>query len=77
MEDLRDLEFKGFSRRFIYRHDAFLPKSYIILTNFGKSYTEKIAQKLPEEYVSILKNSVNATIQSYHEKWKMYARPVR
>lgn len=77
MEDLRDLEFEGFSRRFTYRHDAFLPKSYIVLTDFGRLYAKKIAQRLRENYILTLEDSVNATIQSYQEKWKMYARPVR
>ena len=77
LEDLRDLEYRGFAHRFIHRYDAFLPKSYITLTGFGKSHAEKIAQKFPGEYTPILEKSVDRTIQSYREKWRMYARPVR
>jgi len=77
LEDLRDLEYRGFAHRFIFRHDSFLPKSYITLTGFGRSHAEKVAQKLPDEYIPILENTINGTIKTYQERWRMYARPVR
>jgi hypothetical protein len=75
LEDLRDLEYRGFAHRFTYRHDSFIPKSYIILTGVGRAHAEKIAQKFPCEYIPILEDSVKAAIQSSQEMWRMYARP--
>lgn len=77
MGDLRDLEYRGFVHRFTYRHDAFLPKSYITLTGFGRSRAKKVAQKFPEEFTSILDECISATIESYREKWRLYARTIR
>jgi len=77
LEDLRDLEYRGFAHRFTYRHDAFLPKSYIVLTGFGRSYTKKVAQKIPDEYPPILEKCANAIIENHREKWRMHARPMQ
>ena len=77
LEDLRDLEYRGFAHRFTYRHDAFLPKSYITLTGFGRSHAKKVAQKIPDEYPPILEKCTNAIIETHREKWRMHTRPMR
>ena len=77
LEDLRDLEYRGFAHRFTYRHDAFLPKSYITLTGFGRSHAKKVVQKVPDEYPPILEKCANAIIETHREKWRVYGRPAR
>ena len=77
MEDLRDLEYRGFAHRFTYRHDAFLPKSYITLTGFGRSRAKKIAQNFPDQHASFLEKCTNEIIEAHREKWRVHARPVR
>lgn len=77
MEDLRDLEYRGFAHRFTYRHDAFLPKSYVTLTGFGRSHAKKIAQKLPNQYTPFLQKCTSAIIENHQKKWRAYARPIR
>ncbi|MGD0070143.1 MAG: hypothetical protein ABSB71_01095 [Candidatus Bathyarchaeia archaeon] len=74
LEDLRDLEYRGLARRFTYRHDSFIPKSFITLTGMGKASAERIAQKFPCKYIPILENSVKAAIQNSKEMWKIYGR---
>jgi len=75
LEDLRDLEYRGYAHRFTYRHDSFIPKSYIALTGMGRAHAEKIAQKFPREYIPILEGSIKAAMQSFQEMWRIYARP--
>jgi hypothetical protein len=77
LEDLRDLEYRGFAHRFTYRHDAFLPKSYITLTGFGRSHAKKVAHKVPVEYLPILEKCSKAIIETHREKWIVHRRQVR
>lgn len=77
MKDLRDLEYRGFARRFTYRHDAFLPKSYITLTGFGKSHAKKIAQIFPSKYAPFLEKCTNEIIEAHRKKWRVFARSAR
>lgn len=77
LEDLRDLEYRGFAHRFTYRHDAFLPKSYITLTGFGRSHAKKVAQKIRDGYYPILEKCTDEIIETHREKWRMYTRSMR
>jgi len=77
LEDLRYLEYVGFAHRFAYKHDAFLPKRYITLTEFGRSHIKRIAQKLPEGIIQTLDKSVLETVRRHEEKFKLFARPVK
>ena len=75
LEDLRDLEYQGFAHRFAYKHDAFLPKRYITLTESGKSHVRKTVEKFPHSLNLLLDKSVETTFRSYQEKIKLFARP--
>lgn len=74
MEELRDLEFQGFAHRYIYRHDAFIPKSYIYLTTYGKFHAQKITEKIPKKLIPIINRCVSQAIKSYQDTWNLYAR---
>ena len=76
LEDLRDLEYQGFVHRLAYRHDAFLPKRFIKLTESGKAHSHRLPQELPSELIPIIESSVDDTIQSSREKWRLFERPM-
>ena len=77
MEELRDLEFQGYARRYIYRHNAFLPKSYIRLTPYGELHAQKIMEKIPPKFIPIINRCVRQAMKNYQKTWNIFARPTR
>jgi len=72
-EDLRDLEFKGLTRRPSHRVGTLiLRRIYITLTPLGRVYAQKELENLDEEHRSLLQSSVHRSIHAT----KTFYRPV-
>ncbi|RLG15783.1 hypothetical protein DRN63_04950 [Nanoarchaeota archaeon] len=72
--DLSKLE-PFYVKRIVYRHDAYLPKTYFALTILGQGRGEVIVNKLDDELKNKLKESVIQAVKSYDETWKLWRRP--
>jgi hypothetical protein len=73
-EDLDKLSFDGFIHERIYRHDGFLPKRYLALTEIGAGKAKKLKRELPPPVANIINSVVERTIKDYHERWKLWGR---
>jgi hypothetical protein len=74
LSDLRELSYNGYIRHLRYRHDAYLPKTFLVLTQLGKGHAKKILQKLPADVYSNLKVVVANTIKDYKKRWVLWSR---
>jgi uncharacterized protein YwgA len=74
LEDLRDLSYQGLVRRFAYQHDAFLPKTYFMLTDLGKLYGKRSLSQSNVEELEKVNNFVRLAIENHRKRWKFWAR---
>jgi len=73
-EDLQTLEYQGEVVEFQYRHDAFLPKSFIQLSATGLVHGQQILAELSEEDKAVLENAVANAVEHYHSTWRLWSR---
>ena len=74
LDDLRDLNYYGYVRQFTYRHDAFLPKTYYTLTELGRGSSKRVSNRIPQDYVRVINDSVKSAIKNQHKRWRFWAR---
>jgi hypothetical protein len=74
LEDLRGLSYRGLVRRFTYQHDAFLPKTYFMLTELGKLYGKRSLSQSSFEELEKIKSFVKLAIENHRKRWKFWAR---
>lgn len=72
--DIARLEESGYIRRYVYTHDAFLPKSYVTLTMLGRGHAEKTAKGLSQPVLDIIGHAVDTSIAQHRESWRLYPR---
>lgn len=72
--DLQDLQYHAYVRQYHYRHDAFLPKSFVGLSPFGRVRGYKVLETLSEEVVQGLDNAVSIALRNYENRWRLWAR---
>jgi hypothetical protein len=73
-EDLQTLEYEGDVVEFQYRHDAFLPKSFLELTPTGLVHGQEILDALFEKDRVALENSVVKATEHYRRTWRLWSR---
>ncbi len=73
-EDLRILEYGGEVVEFQYRHDAFLPKSFIELNPSGLKHGQEILSGLSEQDRVALQNAVSNAVEHYYHSWRLWSR---
>jgi hypothetical protein len=74
-EDLGTLEYEGEVSELAYRHDGFLPKSFIELTEIGLLRGQQVWTQLSDEDRATLENAVNKAIEHYSRTWRLWSRP--
>lgn len=77
VDDLRNLNYYGYIRQFTYRHDAFLPKTYYLLTELGRGHSKRVLDRIPDNYLHVLNKSVKSAMEKHHKRWRFWARPSR
>lgn len=73
-EDIQTLEYEGEVLEFQYRHDAFLPKSFLELSATGLLHGQQILAELPEEHRATLENAVTKAVEHYSQTWRLWSR---
>ena len=73
-EDLKTLEYEGEVIEFQYRHDAFLPKSFIELNPSGLAHGQEILSGLSEQDKVALENAVSNAVEHYYHSWRLWSR---
>jgi hypothetical protein len=73
-EDLRSLE-PLYVRRIIYQHDAYIPKHYVGLSRLGRSYAERVLEKLEDNIKEMIKRDVTQAAKALKEAWTLLGRP--
>lgn len=73
-EDIQTLEYEGEVLEFQYRHDAFLPKSFIEPSATGLVHGEQILAELSEEHRATLENAVTKAVEHYSQTWRLWSR---
>lgn len=73
-EDLRKLSYLGYVHKFTYRYDAFLPKTYYFLTYLGKRRNKATIEKMPANYLKLLRESVKVAIDNHKKRWRFWGR---
>ena len=74
-EDIQTLEYEGEVLEFQYRHDAFLPKSFLELRATGLVHGQQILAELSGEHRAILESAVAKAIEHYYHTWRLWSRP--
>jgi hypothetical protein len=74
-EDLKILEYEGDVLEFQYRHDAFLPKSFLEASATGLVRGKQILAELSEEHRTALENAVAKAVEHYQHTWRLWSRP--
>jgi hypothetical protein len=73
-EDLDKLSFDGYIHHRIHRHDGYLPKRFLALTEMGENKASKLMGELPDSATEIIESAVHETIVCYRDKWKLWGR---
>lgn len=74
LSDLRDLHYRRYIRQYNYRHDAFLPKRFLILTALGKGHGSKVLKTRTDEEIASLEYAVTTAMKNYVERWRLWSR---
>jgi len=74
-EDLNALEYEGEVSELVYRHDGFLPKSFIELSATGLLRGQQILAEFSEEDRAALENAVAKGVEHYYHTWRLWSRP--
>lgn len=73
-EDLQNLEYAGEVLEWQYRHDAFLPKSFLEASATGLVRGQQILAELSEEHRTALGNAVAKAVEHYSQTWRLWSR---
>ncbi|MFC2050690.1 hypothetical protein ACFLTN_05890 [Chloroflexota bacterium] len=74
LNDLNDLDYRGYIRDYHCRLDALLPKRFLSLTALGRGQGNKVLQTLTDDVVDSLTRAVKISIQNYNQRWRLWAR---
>jgi hypothetical protein len=74
-EDLSFLEYEGEVSELVYRHDGFLPKSFIELSASGLLRGQQVLAELSEEDRATLDRAVAKAVDHYYHTWRLWSRP--
>jgi hypothetical protein len=74
-DDLRSLE-PLYVKRIIYQHDAYIPKHYVRLSTLGRSYANKVLEKLEDNIKEMIKKEATEAFKALKETWTLLGRPI-
>ena len=74
IEDINNLQYRGYIRKYEYKYDAFLPKSFLSLTSLGKGFGKTYHEELPELTKNTLEIAVDDAINKHAQRWRFYSR---
>ncbi len=74
LSDLEDLSYRGYTRHYNYRHDAFLPKRFLTLRPLGKGRGRKILEMLSTKQMQNLQDAVVTAIENHESRWRLWSR---
>ena len=77
MDSLGELSGSGLIRVYTYRHDAFLPKTFVAITPVGRSRSKELSERAPPQLCLSLQQAVETAIHSFHRTWVLWGRPSR
>ena len=74
LSDLKELDYRGYTRDYHCRLDDLLPKRFISLTPLGRGQANRLLRALPDDIVEKLTSAVNIAMKNYKERWRLWAR---
>lgn len=74
-EELRDLQYSGYLHAYEYRHDGFLPNSFVRLSLLGKDRSRRVFDEVLTPFLrDVIRASVIKAIERYVDRWGLFAR---